>query len=113
MTWILSLWRWFLSLFRPANAAWRAVGVDDEPPVLRPHTVYLVGDSGRPWKAMLLCPCGCGETIELNLTPPGKPLWTLRLDADHKTTIHPSVWRKVGCRSHFWIRSGAIEWARD
>ncbi|MDM9644782.1 DUF6527 family protein [Rhizobium sp. S163] len=27
-----------------------------------------------------------------------------------RPTLHPSVWRNSGCRSHFWVRRGRIAW---
>jgi hypothetical protein len=39
-----------------------------------------------------------------------KPRWNVDLDNRGRVSLHPSVWRQTGCRSHFWLRSGRIEW---
>jgi hypothetical protein len=31
-------------------------------------------------------------------------------DARGRPTLRPSVWLRTGCRSHFWIRDGRVEW---
>ncbi|MGO7611084.1 DUF6527 family protein [Rhizobium ruizarguesonis] len=38
------------------------------------------------------------------------PRWDVALDEAGKPTLHPSVWRKSGCRSHFWMKRGRIHW---
>ncbi|WP_419192496.1 DUF6527 family protein [Engelhardtia mirabilis] len=57
----------------------------------------------------MLCPCGCGEEIQLN-TVGGHPRWSVEVEIDGTVTLAPSVWRKAGCESHFFLRSGAIQW---
>ena len=56
------------------------------------------------------CPCGCGETIELLVLDGAKPRWDVLIDKKNLPTLHPSVWRQTGCRSHFWVRKGRINW---
>ncbi|WP_248306350.1 DUF6527 family protein [Devosia oryzisoli] len=56
------------------------------------------------------CPCGCGATIELMVIPEARPRWSITTDAQRRPTLHPSVWRKTGCKSHFWVREGRIQW---
>nr|WP_246810918.1 DUF6527 family protein [Ensifer sp. ENS09] len=56
------------------------------------------------------CPCGCGDTIELLVVDGAKPRWDLTMDEASRPTLHPSVWRGKGCRSHFWVRHGRIHW---
>lgn len=113
MKWIIIAWKWLLGWFIARLTTWNCEQIDDDPEAPRPQTVYLVGDPGRPWKAMLVCPCGCGAVIELNLSPPGQPMWRVHVDPKGRATVHPSVWRRVGCRSHFWVRNGLIVWASD
>ncbi|WP_416234769.1 DUF6527 family protein [Paucibacter sp. PLA-PC-4] len=26
--------------------------------------------------------------------------------------MHPSIWRKDGCRSHYFVRAGRVAWVR-
>ncbi|WP_366809845.1 DUF6527 family protein [Sphingomonas sp.] len=62
------------------------------------------------WSVGLRCPCGCGETIELMLLPEVRPRWSLTLDQLDRPSLSPSVWRRTGCRSHFWLRCGRVTW---
>lgn len=73
--------------------------------------VYALSTSDGPWAAALTCPCRCGEIIHLNLLRELRPAWSLRIHLDGSVTLHPSVRRKRGCRSHFWVRRGRITWA--
>jgi hypothetical protein len=75
--------------------------------------LYIVGDRGEDWYAGMVCPCGCGALIELNLVPPGRPCWRVNERLDGRLSMSPSVWRQEGCRSHFWIRGGRIVWVRE
>ena len=84
--------------------------VSDVPERLDAGLIYLVGEDGHYWQVALNCPCGCHAVIHLNLVPPGPPLWGARLYEDGRLTISPSIWRSVGCYSHFWIRRGHLMW---
>ncbi len=64
-----------------------------------------------PWSAALLCPCGCGGSIQLSLIAGDTPSWRVRRHFNGSVTLHPSVWGKTGCRSHFFLRRGRIVWA--
>lgn len=86
--------------------------VQDLPDVLEPQRVYLVGDESLPWSAALLCPCGCGAVIQLSLVVHDSPRWRARRHFIGSVTLHPSIWRKRGCRSHFFLRRGGIVWSR-
>jgi hypothetical protein len=115
--WLATLWAWLVGWFRrrqlpeTAGDAYVLVPVGDEPDELAAMRLYAVGENGHLWHATMLCPCGCEERISLNLLPDDSPCWTLSEHAGGPT-LHPSVWRHVGCRSHFFLRSGRIEWCR-
>ena len=85
--------------------------VDELPDSLVPHRLYLIG-SGIPWSAALLCPCGCGEVIQISLLPDDSPSWTFKSDRDGLPVLSPSIWRTKGCRSHFFLRHGSVEWCK-
>jgi Family of unknown function (DUF6527) len=87
-----------------------AVSVAELPNSLKPHTIYVVGEARHRWYAAFLCPCGCGETIQASLLEKSRPHWTLTERWDGAASLHPSVWRTKGCRSHFWLRVGRIRW---
>jgi hypothetical protein len=90
----------------------RSVAVDELPEILAPQRLYLIGN-GRPWSAAMLCPCGCGEAIQLSLLRDDSPSWTFNPDRDGLPGLAPSVWRTKGCRSHFFLRHGLIEWCLE
>ena len=54
------------------------------------------------------CCCGCGNEVVTNLSPNG---WSLIYDG-RTVSLYPSVgnWN-LKCRSHYWIRNDAVEWA--
>ncbi|MGE3303619.1 MAG: DUF6527 family protein [Hyphomonadaceae bacterium] len=64
------------------------------------------------WLAGLICPCGCGRRLELMLLEGVKPRWDLKVDPKRRVTLHPSVWVADGCRSHFWLRNGQVDWCK-
>lgn len=117
LTVLLAAWAWFVSapsrlfnrLFR-RQVIWLFEHVEDFPDEPAPGRVYLAGDAGEFWGAAMTCPCGCGETIELNLLPQVRPRWSVPSAASGPATLMPSVWRRSGCKSHFIVRKGQIVW---
>ena len=86
--------------------------VDELPDALVPQRLYLIGEQPQPWSAALLCPCGCGTTIQLSLLKADRPSWRVRRHFNGSVTLRPSIWRTRGCRSHFFLRRGRIVWSR-
>jgi hypothetical protein len=84
--------------------------VEEFPHKLDRATVYLAGENNNLWAAAMICPCGCGDVIELNLLKQARPCWSVREHSDGTLTLAPSVWRQKGCRSHFILRRGRIDW---
>jgi hypothetical protein len=102
------LWRFFSRKQRP----YRYLLVEELPDPLEAKTVYLQNHQKIPWQATFKCPCGCGDTIMLNLTTGYRPRWQFK--PDKKTlTISPSIRRTEGCKSHFFLRRGKVEWCED
>jgi hypothetical protein len=85
------------------------IRTEEAPDSLEECVVYLLGEGDYLWSAVLLCPCGCKEAIHLNLLPDASPCWSVRLSGK-KLWIDPSIARQNGCRSHFFVRAGKIEW---
>lgn len=83
---------------------------DSPPDRIRSRDLYLARDDGEDWSVAMKCPCGCGERLELMLAPEVRPHWSVRSEPDAPPTLHPSVWRKTGCKSHFWVRDGRVIW---
>jgi hypothetical protein len=86
--------------------------VADIPSILDNNKVYVVGVKGNYWLAVMKCPCGCGDTLHMNLIDSHRPCWKLAISKDHTISFKPSLWRKSGCRSHFFIRNGEVIWAK-
>jgi hypothetical protein len=83
---------------------------DTLPLLLPERDLVLARDDGENWSLGMQCPCGCKERIELMLLEGVRPRWDVVIDQAGRPTLHPSVWRKSGCRSHFWVRRGRIAW---
>lgn len=79
---------------------------------LRPWVIQIEHRGGKDRWLHLLCPCGCGSVISLNLMQSSKPFWTITFK-DRRITVTPSVDKRTGCRSHFFIEDGALVWARS
>ena len=83
---------------------------DSLPAQLLRRTVYIVREDGFDEQVALLCPCGCGRVLQMNLVPDERPCWRVMQNVDGAVTLHPSVRRKKDCGSHFWLRNGRIHW---
>lgn len=94
---------------------YRAAFVDERPETdeMTPFILYIVGDPSAPFCAALLCPCGCGEPLFMSLVEDDEPRWRVKVYADGTPTMTPSIWRVVGCRSHFFLFWGRVRWVRD
>lgn len=75
------------------------------PEALSPSVLYV----STPYAtASHLCACGCGLKVVTPIRPTG---WTLIWDGE-TVTLEPSIgnWG-FPCKSHYWIRRGAVVWA--
>lgn len=103
---------WLLSFLEFVLPARKLIVVEDEMPSKLPRrSLLLLRDSGEDWSVTMRCPCGCGENIELALIPEAKPRWELSLEQGIPT-LKPSVWKRDGCYSHFFLRRGRVIWVR-
>ena len=80
------------------------------PKKLPRRNLVLLRDAGEDWCIGMRCPCGCGQRIELALVPEVKPCWKLRMEPNATPTLTPSIWLKDGCRAHFFVRNGRVDW---
>ena len=94
---------------------YRAVFVEERPDSdeMAALTLYLVGTRDEPFCAAMLCPCGCGDGLYLSLVEGDRPRWRVKVYSNGAPTIVPSIWRVVGCRSHFFMFWGRVRWARS
>jgi len=72
--------------------------------------LVLAREGEEDWCVGMRCPCGCGQGIELLLVKEAKPRWDLSVDSSEFPSLKPSVWLQTGCKSHFWLRRGRVEW---
>jgi hypothetical protein len=112
ISWIKWLFACLSSLFRPDKThPLRAVYVVELPDKPDKRAVYVLGEGSHRWFVALICPCGCGEVLQMSLLAGARPRWQLIEHRDTRTiSLHPSVWRRVGCKSHFFLKHGIVQW---
>lgn len=99
-----SIQRWF-------DRPYRTVTVNEFlPKKLKKRTLYVVEEDGYEEQAAMLCPCGCGRILHMNLLPDERPCWKITHHKDGTSTLKPSVWRKKDCGSHFLFLNGHVHW---
>lgn len=89
------------------------VELANRPKQIPERTIVIIGSGTKKKWILLMCPCGCGETLTLSLMQSHKPNWKASKDKWSRVTLSPSVWKNDGCRSHFFIKKGKILWAGD
>ena len=109
MKWLSGFFGWLGRVFK-RDGRLRTVRVEELPLNPSPKEVYVLGEGENFWFVALLCPCGCRGILQMSLLPGANPRWHLIQHDDDSISLEPSVWRKVGCRSHFFIRRGKIIW---
>ena len=110
MTHLAQFW-WRLLEWLGIRPGFATEVVEDVPDILEPRRLYLIGEQSMPWSAALVCPCGCRATIQLSLVAGDIPSWRAKRHFSGSVSLHPSIWRKTGCRSHFFLRRGRIVWS--
>jgi hypothetical protein len=76
--------------------------------VKRPGDTVLV-ERGTPRLLQMKCPCGCGDTLTINLDKRSGPAWRIYWRRG-KLTLFPSYWRDTKCGSHFIVWNSQIYW---
>jgi hypothetical protein len=84
--------------------------VIDIPDKIENKTIYVVGENGYDWLATFRCPCGCNSLIQLSLLKETDPSWSITHHGKKVISISPSVNRVIGCKSHFFITKGDVQW---
>lgn len=100
----------FVWLMKPY---YQTIFTEDLPSVVEKKRIYVIGTKEYPWQIAFLCPCGCKELIQLSLLRDTKPCWKFKLTNNREITLYPSVWRKIGCKSHFHVEKGKISWTTN
>jgi hypothetical protein len=104
--------KWCRDLFFN-NKDLHLVFVNEFPKIIKDKHVYIEGTLYNKdfWYAKFKCPCGCGDTLTLNLMEEDPPFWKLK--NSKKFSLSPSIRRKTKCRSHFWIIDSKVEWCKN
>lgn len=112
MKYIIKFIIWIRNLWQQRDLRRRLIIIESDTPPEKITTkhLYLARKNGKDWAVAMLCPCGCGDHLQLRLLKVASTHWTLKTPDHAPPTLHPSVWRKTGCRSHFWVKDGKIKW---
>lgn len=102
----------FISYFAGwSERPFKTVKVNDNLPTrMESNVLYIVVEDDYEEQAVMVCPCGCGNILQMNLLPDERPCWYVTIHEDKTASLHPSVWRKKGCCSHFWFKHGKVNW---
>ena len=68
-------------------------------------TIVIISPQGSPKSIKMLCPCGCGELLTIQLVRASGKSWSLVRGTRGEVSLYPSVWRDFGCESHFLLRN--------
>ena len=114
--WLNNLWRFVWvsksqTVVPPETTSFYRVEVaEDLPEIITDNSIFVLQDGNEPELLAFKCPCGCRENILLNLLGDASPQWHFSLTDCGIIDVHPSIWRTVGCKSHFWIIDGNVKW---
>ena len=106
---LTTIWNW-LKRRLTKGVSFRSIKAEELPDLLETNKIYLLGEGSYLWSAVMICPCGCKEALHMNLLADAKPNWVVTEHFDGTLTLFPSIWRKVGCQSHFFLRRGRVIW---
>ena len=67
---------------------------------------------GRIRGLHFLCPDNCGDAhmLPAHHTERDMPGWQIAINPDSTVTVSPSILRRGGCQSHFFIERNAVRW---
>jgi hypothetical protein len=105
--------KFFVSEMAPHYEKVRMVSSMDQVPKDLSRIVFVVRRAGSDRWAVLECPCGCAERLDVNLMRTRRPFWRVRL---HRGTVSllPSLWVSSDrCGSHFWLIRNRVVWAKS
>ena len=106
--------KWLVNVLARARArlqgAYRTEWVEDPPERPKPRVVYIVGGREYPFDAAFVCPRGCGELLQVDISPKQRKSWRVSEHEDGTISLSPSVRLTKECGCHFWLRRGRIVW---
>lgn len=104
---------WMIRFVTGKKAPVKTLYTEEVPDRLKNNYVYILGEGNYLWEAVMLCPCGCGKTLHMSLHKDGRPRWKLEKHNNGTVSLSPSIWRKKGCCSHFFLKKGFVVWYKD
>lgn len=107
------IWVVIFSCFKSKPKPLKTIHLQELPDILHPTAVYVLGEGKHHWFVVMSCPCGCGKPLHMSLLAESDPNWQLIEHKDGTISLWPSIWREVGCCSHFFLRHGLVEWCID
>lgn len=116
MKWMKNIWssliHWWYGESDDKKGIYQLLDVVDQPLLdeVETNIVYYIGDKDWKWLLMFQCPCGCDDIIYLSLLEKSKQNWSIEGMNNNIFSIHPSINRQVGCRSHFFITHNEVRW---
>ena len=108
-----SIREWLLRILNGRSQTYRTIYMEELPDRIEAYVIYVLGEGNHRWSAAMLCPCGCGETLQLSLHKDGRPRWDIACHPDGTVSLWPSISRTRGCRSHFFIEQGRVRWCAE
>jgi hypothetical protein len=96
--------------FKRENKPYKTLFTEELPDHMENHTIYILGEGEFNWAAGMLCPCGCGDILQMSLHHEGRPRWKITIHANGTVSLSPSINRMVGCKSHFFFKAGYVKW---
>lgn len=114
--WIIEVWNLFWSdktkivKTDTVSPRFQIEDVEDIPESIPDRLIFIVQDGNEPELLVFKCPCGCDADIILNLLKDASPRWCYELNDKKTIDIYPSVWRTIGCKSHFFVKDSNIKW---
>lgn len=104
---------WLIRVITGKKAPLKNLYIEELSDCLKNNYIYILGEGDYLWEAVMLCPCGCGELLHMSLHKNGSPKWNLEKHKNGTVSLSPSIWRKKGCCSHFFIEKGFVVWVKN
>jgi hypothetical protein len=82
---------------------------DDATGLLTEAGDFVIVKRGVPRLMILLCPCGCGDDLLINLDKRAGPAWRYYIKSQ-RHSLFPSYWRDTECQSHFVVWGDHVYW---
>lgn len=75
--------------------------------------MWIAYEGDQPRAALYQCPCGCGNEIYTPLDNEGRFKHGPRWNYNPGPTLSPSIRWTSGCKAHFFIKDGKVEFCSD